>query len=90
MNKAELIMEVVERADVSKNEAEAIINEFIDLIEEELVKGNEVKISGFGVFQRKVRKERVGTSPSSHEMIKIPENATVSFKPSKLLKQKVN
>ena len=90
MNKAELIMEVVERADVSKNEAEAIINEFIELIEEELIKGNDVKISGFGVFSKKERKERVGTSPSSHGLITIPANSTVTFKPSKLLKQKVN
>ena len=90
MNKAELVLEVVERADVSKNEAEAIINEFLALIEEELVKGNDVKISGFGVFSKKKRKERIGTSPSSHEMITIPANATVTFKPSKLLKEKVN
>ena len=90
MNKADLILEVVERADVSKNEAEAIINEFLALIEEELVKGNEVKISGFGVFTKKERKERIGTSPSSHETITIPANATVTFKPSKLLKEKVN
>ena len=90
MNKAELVLEVVERADVSKNEAEAIINEFLNLIEEELIKGNDVKISGVGVFSKKKRKERIGTSPSSHEMITIPANATVTFKPSKLLKEKVN
>ena len=90
MNKAELVLEIVERADVSKSDAEAIINEFLSLIEEELVKGNEVKISGFGVFQKKNRKERVGTSPSSHEAITIPANATVTFKPSKLLKGKMN
>ncbi len=90
MNKAELILEVIERADVSKNDAETVIGEFLALIEEELVKGNEVKLSGFGVFNKKVRKARVGTSPSSHETITIPENATVTFKPSKLLKQKVN
>ena len=66
MNKADLILELVERADVSKNEAEAIVNEFLALIEEELVKGNEVKLSGFGVFAKKERKERIGTSPSSH------------------------
>ena len=90
MNKAELILEVVERCDISKNEAENIIGSFLSLIEEELIKGNEVKLSGFGVFNKKVRKERVGTSPSTHETIKIPENSTITFKPSKLLKEKVN
>lgn len=90
MNKTDLILEVVERTDTSKNEVEAIINEFLSLIEEELVKGNEVKLSGFGVFNKKERQARIGTSPSSHETITIPANATVTFKPSKLLKQKIN
>ncbi len=90
MNKTDLVLEVVERADVTKNEAETIINEFLTLIEEELIKGHEVKISGFGVFNKKHRDARIGTSPSSHETITIPANATVTFKPSKLLKEKLN
>lgn len=91
MNKAELVLAVAERAELSKMDAELAINEFISLVESELAKGNEVKLSGFGIFERKVRKERVGTDPRGNgEKIKIPASNTVAFKPSKLLKAKVN
>ena len=50
----------------------------------------EVKISGFGVFQVKSRKSRTGTSPvGNHEKIVIPATKTIGFKPSKGLKQSV-
>ena len=90
MNKAELILEVAERANLSKGEAENAVEEMISIIEEELIKGNDVKLSGFGVFSKKTRLARKGTNPSSGDIIVIPENNTVSFRPSKLLKEKVN
>ncbi|MCQ3035271.1 MAG: HU family DNA-binding protein [Bacilli bacterium] len=90
MNKAELILEVAERANLSKGEAENAVEEMLAIIERELVKGNEVKLSGFGIFSKKTRLERKGTNPSSGDIIVIPENNTVSFKPSKILKEKVN
>lgn len=62
----------------------------ISIIEKELIKGNDVKLSGFGVFSKKTRLARKGTNPSSGDIIVIPENNTVSFRPSKLLKEKVN
>ncbi|MDD7316550.1 MAG: HU family DNA-binding protein [Bacillales bacterium] len=90
MNKAELILEVAERANLSKGEAENAVEEMISIIEKELIKGNDVKLSGFGVFSKKTRLARKGTNPSSGDIIVIPENNTVSFRPSKLLKEKVN
>ena len=90
MNKAELILEVAERANLSKGEAENAVEEMISIIEKELIKGNDVKLSGFGVFSKKTRLARKGTNPSSGDIIVIPENNTVSFRRSKLLKEKVN
>lgn len=90
MNKAWLILEVAERANLSKGEAENAVEEMISIIEKELIKGNDVKLSGFGVFSKKTRLARKGTNPSSGDIIVIPENNTVSFRPSKLLKEKVN
>ena len=89
MNKADLILEVAEREDISRGDAEAIIEEFLSLIETELLKGKQVKLSGFGVFEKKVRKARKGTDPSTHKQIIIPESSTIIFRPSKLLKEKV-
>ena len=89
MNKADLILEVSEREDISKSDAEAIIEQFLSLIESELIKGNQVKLSGFGVFEKKTRKARKGTDPSTHEHITIPASSTVVFRPSKLFKNRI-
>ena len=90
MNKAELIALAAEKADVSKSDAEKVVDSLLALIENALVKGEEVKISGFGIFEKKDRASRIGTNPASGEKIEIPASATVSFKPSKGLKEKLN
>ena len=57
---------------------------------EAIVKGEEVKLSGFGIFEKKARKERRGTNPSDGSIIIIPAKSTITFRPSKTLKAKVN
>lgn len=89
MNKADLIAAAAIKADVSKSDAEKVICVALDLIEDALMKGEEVKISGFGIFEKKCRAARAGTNPANGEKIEIPASATVSFKPSKGLKEKL-
>jgi hypothetical protein len=48
-----------------------------------------VKLTGFGTFQTRERKERRGVSPQTGTEIVIPSGRTIVFKPSKLLKEKV-
>ena len=91
MNKTELIEAVSERADVSKLDCETVIDEFLSLIEKAIIKGEEVKLSGFGIFEKRERPARKGTLPSdTTQIITIPASATVVFRPSKILKGKVN
>ena len=90
MNKAELVLAVSEKTDYPKLDVEMIVDDFLDLIEQKVVKGEEVKISNFGVFYKKERLARKGTNPSNGAPIVIPANSTVGFRPSKSLKAKVN
>jgi DNA-binding protein HU-beta len=53
MNKAELVLAVAEKAEVSKRDAEAVVDAVVEEIEKALVKGENVKISGFGIFEKK-------------------------------------
>ena len=55
-----------------------------------VVKGEEVKLSGFGIFSKKARAAREGTNPSNQKKIKIPASNTVAFKVSKAFKEKLN
>ncbi len=87
MNKAELVCIVSEKVGLTKKDAEHAVNVLFDEIQKALEKGDSVKVSNFGVFTLKNRKERVGTSPVDGSKITIPATKTVGFKPSKNLKE---
>jgi DNA-binding protein HU-beta len=90
MNKAELVLAVADKASVTKREAEDVVNAAIDVVTAALEKGEEVKISGFGIFEKKARAARQGTNPANGEKITIPASNSVAFKVSKTLKEKLN
>lgn len=90
MNKAELISATAEKTDLPKRDIENIIDDFFNLIESEVIKGNEVKLSNFGVFYKKERLARKGTNPGDGKIIIIPANNTLGFRPSKTIKEKLN
>ena len=89
MNKAELIKAVADKAEVTTRDAEAVLDGVLDLIAAAFVKGESVKLSGFGTFEKKERAARVGTNPSTREKIEIPSSKSAVFKPSKTLKEKL-
>ncbi len=90
INKGDLIEIVAEKTHINKKDAENAINATFDLIEKALIEDQEVNISNFGTFTPMTRKERDGTDPNSHNRIIIKSKKTVSFKPAKALKGKLN
>ncbi len=90
MNKAELVELVAGKSQVAKRDAEAVVEAVFESIADALAKGETVKISGFGIFEKKERAAREGTNPSSGEKITIPASNSVGFKVSKTLKEKLN
>lgn len=90
MNRAELVLAVSEKTGYPKTDVELIVDEFFSIVEQKIVKGEEIKISNFGVFYKKERLARKGTNPSDGTPIIIPANSTVGFRPSKIIKAKVN
>ena len=60
MNKTELIAAVAEKAEITKKDAEKAVSAVIDTIIEKVADGEEIRIVGFGTFERRERKERTG------------------------------
>ena len=89
MNKSELIAVVAEKSGITKKDAERVVSAAFETIAMELVKGEKVQISGFGIFEPKDRQARVGRNPHTKEAIQIPASKTPVFKPSKNLKDMV-
>lgn len=90
MNKAELINKIQKEADVDKKQAEAMINTFTNTVIEELKKGGQVTIAGFGTFLSRIRYARGGVNPQKpEERITIPEVRVAKFKTGKRLKDEL-
>ncbi|HLC69715.1 MAG TPA: HU family DNA-binding protein [Patescibacteria group bacterium] len=87
MNKAELAQALAEKLNVSKREAEDMLNTLVDLITSTLKKGDEVVLTGFGAFSVKMRAARTGVNPQNpSQKIQIPAVKVPKFKAGKALK----
>ena len=89
MNKTELIAIAAESAGLTKKDTERVMNATIDAITAALVRGEKVQLSGFGTFEAKARKARIGRNPHTKEPIDIPATRVPTFNPSKALKDGV-
>ncbi len=90
MNKAELIDAIADETGLSKKDAGASLNAFIDTVSKELKKGGSVQLVGFGTFEVGKRAARTGRNPKTGEAIKIKAAKTPKFKAGKALKDIVN
>ena len=90
MNKSELVAAMSERAELSKKDAEKALKAFIDVVTEELVKGEKIQLVGFGTFEVAERAAREGKNPQTGKKIKIAAYKAPKFKAGKALKDMVN
>ena len=74
----------------SKNFSSTIIDNFFEIIVQELLKSEKVKISSFGTFKVINKKGRIGRNPKTKIEAKIVPRKVVKFKPSLLVKEKLN
>ena len=74
----------------SKNISSLIIDDFFESLVSQLIKFNKIKISSFGTFQVINKKERVGRNPKTKVEAKIIARKVVKFKPSNVIKEKIN
>ena len=90
MNKTELVAAMAEQTNLSKKDAEAALKAFIDVVSEELKKGEKVQLVGFGSFEVSERAAREGRNPQTGETMEIKASKTPKFKAGKALKDMMN
>ena len=90
MNKTELVSAVAEQADISKKDAEKALKAFVDVVTEEMKKGEKVQLVGFGTFEVSERAAREGRNPQTGKTMKIEACKAPKFKAGKALKDAVN
>ena len=90
MNKAQLVEQIAEKSDLSRREAEQAVEAALQTIEEELARGSEITLTGFGKFHVADRGARQGRNPQTGEPIQIKASRVPRFSAGAKLKQVVN
>ena len=90
MNKAELVAAIAAKTELSKKDSEKALKAFIDVVSEELKKGEKVQLVGFGTFEVAKRAARTGRNPQTGKEMKIEASKAPKFKAGKALKDSVN
>ena len=80
---------LAESHELSKKQANEILDEFVTIITKQLKKGTRVRIGGLGILQVRKRAARMGRNPATGEPIKIKASKKVAFRAAKELKESV-
>lgn len=90
LTKAEMAEHLFEKFGINKRDAKAMVESFFEQIRSALEQGEEVKLSGFGNFELRVKNQRPGRNPKTGEDIPISARRVVTFRPGQKLKQRVS
>ena len=89
MNKAELVAKLADDAGISKTQANAALDSFVEAVTKTLKGGGKVTLVGFGTFSVSKRSARTGRNPQTGETIKIKTKKVAKFKAGKELSAKL-
>ena len=90
MTKAELVEDVARAAELTKKDAERLVEIVFESIIETLNHGEKIELRGFGSFRVRERGARRGRNPKTGDPVSIPAKRVPYFKPGKELKELIN
>ena len=90
MTKADLVERVAHEAEMTKKDAEQLVEIVFDSITESLNKGEKIELRGFGSFRVRERNSRKGRNPKTGTSVDIPAKRVAYFKPGRELKELIN
>jgi integration host factor subunit alpha len=89
LTKADLVEKLLEETELNKRDGKLLVDQFFEEVKTALEAGRSVKLSGFGNFDLRDKKQRPGRNPKTGEEIPITARRVVTFKPGQKLKAKV-
>jgi len=90
LTKANLVEEVARVTQLTKKQAESIVNLVFQTIVDSLRAGRKIELRGFGSFRIRNRGARIGRNPKTGEKVEVPPKRIPYFKPGKELKEQLN
>ncbi|MEO1102954.1 MAG: integration host factor subunit alpha [Pseudomonadota bacterium] len=90
ITRADLANAIYQEVRISRAEASDLIDQILEEIVGALERGEPVRISSFGAFEVRTKRERIGRNPKTGEEVPIEARRVVTFKPSDVLKRYIN
>jgi integration host factor subunit alpha len=90
MTKNDIIQKVHNQLGYSKKDSAVLVEQVFEIIKQNLVHGEKIKISGFGSFLVKEKQAQKGRNPQTGEEIEISARKVLTFKPSQVLRKDLN
>ncbi len=87
ITRADLVEALARRADMQRSDANRLLTRMLEMIEERLVAGEMVKLSRFGNFNVRAKRQRIGRNPKTGEEVPITPRRVVTFRPSQMLRE---
>jgi integration host factor subunit alpha len=88
--RADIAEAIYQKIGLSRNESADMVGTILDEISESLEEGNNVKITSFGSFIVRNKRQRIGRNPKTGQEVPITPRRVLSFRPSHILRKKVN
>lgn len=89
LTKAKISENLFEKLQLTKKDSKKFVEFFFEEVRNSLEKGEDVKLSGFGNFELKNKKERPGRNPKTGEIVLITARRVVTFKAGQKLKNRI-
>ncbi|MDB2437518.1 integration host factor subunit alpha [Hellea sp.] len=90
VTRADLAEAVYREIGLSRSESSELVESVIDHVSEALLRGEQVKLAGFGTFSLRDKKERMGRNPKTGKAVPITPRRVLVFKPSQILRERVD
>jgi integration host factor subunit alpha len=90
VTRADLADAVHQKIGLSRQESSDLVQSVLGMISDSLANGDSVKLSSFGSFQLRDKNGRIGRNPKTGEEVPIDPRRVLTFKPSQVLKEKVD
>lgn len=90
VTRADLTEAVYREIGLSRTESAELVESVIDNIVDALLKGEQVKLAGFGTFSLRDKNERMGRNPKTGKAVPISPRRVLAFKPSQIMRDRIN
>jgi len=89
ITRADLVEALARRANLQRADANRLLTRMLDMVQDALVEGETVKLSRFGNFNVRAKRQRIGRNPKTGEEVPITPRRVVTFRPSQMLRDYV-